>query len=65
MNATQAIIVLKNGTRKYGFILNNDHSEDIEFIPGTDQALGEPGSYTSLVERIPVDHIVSIDTFLK
>ncbi|MBS1636055.1 MAG: hypothetical protein JST26_09080 [Bacteroidetes bacterium] len=65
MNATQAIIVLKNGARKYGFILNNDHSEDIQFIPGTENTFRTLESYSNLVERIPVENIVSIDTFLK
>lgn len=65
MNATQAIIILKNGARKYGFILDHADTGKIQFIAGTENIWKEGADAVSLVEHIPLDHIVSIDTFLK
>lgn len=64
MNTTQAIIILKNGARKYGFILDHSDESRIQFIPGTDAAPGSAESH-ELIEHIPLEHIVSIDTYLK
>lgn len=64
MNTTQAIIILKNGSRKYGFIVDHEDASRIQFIPGTDAAPGSAES-ANLIEHIPVEHIVSIDTYLK
>lgn len=60
MNATQAIITLKNGARKYGMIINSIQSQQIQFVAGTDDILN-----TTQIEHIPMDMIVSIDTCLK
>jgi hypothetical protein len=65
MNATQAMIILKNGSRKYGFILNNGDSGRIQFISGAENMSEENMNSSSLIEHIPVEHIASIDTYLK
>jgi len=65
MNATQAIIVMKNGARKYGFILDHHDTSRIRFIAGTDNTLSQELSNSGLIEHIPVEQIVSIDTYLK
>lgn len=60
MNATQAIITLKNGARKYGMIISSIQSAQIQFVAGTEDALNP-----SHIEHIPMEMIVSIDTCLK
>ena len=36
MNTTQAMIILNNGIRKYGTIINGEFEGRIQFIPATD-----------------------------
>ncbi len=65
MNTTQAIIVLLNGNRKYGTIINECNEDEIKFIPALNiQAINQT-QIVSLIERIPVGSIYSIDTYLK
>lgn len=65
MNTTQALIVLKNGIRKYGTIINGEYEGRIKFIPATEIVANDESQLTNLIEHIPVENIYSIDTFLK
>jgi hypothetical protein len=65
MNTIQAMIFLKNGSRKYGFILNQDNAEQIHFIAGTETMWNDSVNAAGMIERIPLEHIASIDTYLK
>lgn len=65
MNTTQAMIILTNGIRKYGTIINGEHEGRIKFIPATEILATDESQITSLIEHIPVSNIFSIDTFLK
>jgi hypothetical protein len=65
MNTTQAMIILNNGIRKYGTIINGEHEGRIKFIPATEIFAMEESQLSSLIEHIPVSNIFSIDTFLK
>jgi hypothetical protein len=64
MNTTQAIVLLKNGTKKYGSIINSDFNHTVAFIPGT-EILTDNEAASHLIQYIPVDEIESIDTYLK
>lgn len=61
MNPTQAIIILKQGNRKYGMIINGTDNDEIQFIPGT--KLNKKDNPE--IEFIPMDEISSIDTLFK
>jgi len=65
MNTTQAMIILNNGIRKYGTIINGEDEERITFIPATEILLMNETQISNLIEHIPVSNIFSIDTFLK
>lgn len=65
MNTTQAMIVLNNGTRKYGTIINGEYEGRIKFIPGTDIIYTDESQFHNLIEHIPIHTIFSIDTLLK
>lgn len=65
MNTTQAMIILNNGIRKYGTIINGEQEGRIRFIPATEIVLMDESQLSSLIEHIPVSTIYSIDTFLK
>lgn len=65
MNTTQVMIVLKNGLRKYGSIINGEHEGSIKFVPLAEILNEDESQLTNLIEHIPVDYIYSIDTFLK
>ena len=65
MNTTQAMIILTNGLRKYGPIINGEHEGRIKFIPATEIVATDESQISSLIEHIPVSNIYSIDTFLK
>lgn len=65
MNTTQALIVLKNGIRKYGTIINGEYEGRIKFIPTTEVVTNDESQLANLIEHIPVENIYSIDTFLK
>ncbi len=65
MNTTQAMIILTNGIRKYGTIINGEHEGRIKFIPATEILATDESQLSSLIEHIPVANIFSIDTFLK
>jgi len=47
MNTTQAMIILTNGIRKYGTIINGEHEGRIKFIPAT-EILATEESHTFL-----------------
>lgn len=64
MNTTQAIVVLKNGMKKYGSIVNSDLNNTILFIPGTELLMDNEAA-SRLIQYIPVEEIESIDTYLK
>jgi hypothetical protein len=65
MNSTQAMIILTNGIKKYGTIINGSNENRIQFIPSMHiHALAE-NQLSQLVEHIPVSTILSIDTYLK
>lgn len=65
MNTTQVMIVLKNGIRKYGTIINGEYEGKIKFIPTAEIIENDESLLTNLIEHIPVDYIYSIDAFLK
>lgn len=65
MNITQVMIVLKNGIRKYGSIIDGEFEGRVKFIPATEIVANDESQLTNLIEHIPVDYIYSIDTFLK
>lgn len=65
MNTTQAMILLNNGVRKYGYIFNEDSEETIRFIPKLDLNNFEESKINDFIEYIPKNRIYSIDTFLK
>ena len=65
MNTTQAMIILNNGIRKYGTIINGEYERRIKFIPATEIVLMDESQLSNLIEHIPVSSIFSIDTFLK
>ncbi|MES2565222.1 MAG: hypothetical protein V4565_00035 [Bacteroidota bacterium] len=65
MNTTQAMIILTNGIRKYGTIINGEYEGRIKFIPTTRIVATHESQLSSLIEHIPVSNIFSIDTFLK
>ena len=64
MNTTQAIVILKNGMRKYGSILQSEYNHTVIFIPGA-EIFKDRESANHLIEYIPVDEIEGIDTYLK
>jgi len=59
------MIILTNGIRKYGTIINGEYEGRIKFIPATEILATEESQISSLIEHIPVSNIYSIDTFLK
>lgn len=64
MNTTQAIVILKNGMRKYGSILNSElKNQTVIFVPGAETF--RDGPFDHLIEYIPLDEIEGIDTYLK
>jgi hypothetical protein len=65
MNTTEVMIVLNNGVRKYGTILNDYFTESLQFSVGTDLILNTKIQLTNRVEYIPLNAIRSIDQFLK
>lgn len=65
MNTTQAMIILTNGIRKYGTIINGEYEGRIKFIPVTEVVATDESQLRNLIEHIPVSNIFSIDTFLK
>lgn len=65
MNTTQAMIILNNGIRKYGTIINGEFEGRIKFIPATEIVSMDEAQLSHLIEHIPVSNIFSIDTFLK
>ncbi len=65
MNTTQAMIILNNGIRKYGTIINGEFEGRIQFIAASDILALEESQLSNLIEHISVDNIFSIDTFLK
>lgn len=65
MNTTQAMIILNNGIRKYGTIINGEFEGRIQFIPATDILGLEESQLSNLIEHISIDSIFSIDTYLK
>lgn len=65
MNMTQAMIILKNGIRKYGTIIEGEFEGRIKFIPATEIIETDETKLAGLIEHIPVNNIFSIDTFLK
>lgn len=65
MNTTQVMIVLKNGIRKYGTIIDGEYEGNIKFIPSAEIIANDESMLTNLIEHIPVDYIYSIDAFLK
>ena len=64
MNTTQAIVILKNGMRKYGSIIASELNHTIMFIPGA-EIFKNRESADHLIQYIPVDEIEGIDTYLK
>lgn len=65
MNMVQALIVLKNGIRKYGIIINDENINGIMFIPDVKMLSQDESQFSHLIEHIPSEHIFSIDTCLK
>jgi acyl-[acyl carrier protein]--UDP-N-acetylglucosamine O-acyltransferase len=65
MNTTEVMIVLNNGVRKYGTILNDYFTESLQVSVGTDLILNTKIQLTNRVEYIPLNAIRTIDQFLK
>lgn len=65
MNTTQAIVLLKNGTKKFGSIINSELNGTILFIAGDESLFSDNEKASQLIQYIPVDDIESIDTYLK
>ena len=65
MNTIQAIILLKNGMKKYGSIMSSEFRHTILFIPGAETMFKDTEAAMNLAQYIPVDEIESIDTYLK
>ena len=65
MNTTEVMIVLNNGVRKYGTILNDYFTESLQVSVGTDLILNTKIQLTNRVEYIPLNAIRSIAQFLK
>lgn len=65
MNTTEVMIVLNNGVRKYGTILNDYFTESLQVSVGKDLILNTKIQLTNRVEYIPLNAICSIDQFLK
>ncbi len=59
------MIILNNGIRKYGTIINGVSEGRIKFIPTADILALEESQVNNLIEHISIDNIFSIDTFLK
>lgn len=59
MNLTQAIILLKNGIKKYGAIETESSSDKLMFVPQT------TNHTDTAVEYIAVEDIASINIYLK
>ncbi len=66
-NANPAAISLKNGRTKYGFLLNftEDTSTTFEFLCNSKSKQFETSFNLNLIENIPTEDILSIDTYLK
>jgi hypothetical protein len=63
MNSIQAIIILKNGKRKYGAILEDKNTDYVRFLPSLRTG---PSDYpVQIIETILMKDIYSIDTYLK
>ena len=62
---TQALIILKNGIRKYGAILSDEYESSVKFIPFISAVRFDVIQVPNTIEHIPLDQIFSIDTFLK
>lgn len=65
MNSTQAMIILTNGIKKYGTIIDGSNENRIQFIPSMNVHSIAENQLSQLVEHIPVSTILSIDTYLK
>jgi hypothetical protein len=65
MNTTEVMIILNNGVRKYGTILNDYFTESLQVSVGKDLILNTKIQLTNRVEYIPLNAIRSIDQFLK
>jgi hypothetical protein len=65
MNTTQAIVILKNGMKKYGSILDSEFNHTVLFIPGAETLFADKEAASRLIQYIPVEDIESIDTYLK
>jgi len=65
MNTIQAIVILKNGMRKYGSILSSEWRHTILFVPKSEIEATRKEDIDHLIQYIPVDEIESIDTYLK
>lgn len=65
MNTTQAIVIMKNGMKKYGAILNTEINETVMFIPASDTNFIDTEFASNLIQYISVKEIESIDTYLK
>jgi hypothetical protein len=65
MKMTQAMIILINGIRKYGAIIEGECDGRIKFIPSAKINEMDETKLSGLIEHIPVNNIFSIDTFLK
>lgn len=65
MNTIQAIVILKNGMRKYGSIVNAEVNDHVQFIPGAETLFMDREAASQLIQYIPVEDIEAIDTYLK
>ncbi|MES2593022.1 MAG: hypothetical protein V4608_14160 [Bacteroidota bacterium] len=65
--AVDAIIYLKNGTRKYGMLINNSLkiTDTFHFISNTNFHLFQKSNNPELIEILQGNSISAIDTDLK
>jgi hypothetical protein len=63
--ATEVVIYLKNGTRKYGMLIEKGIQDAYHFISNTDYYLFEKTNNENYIEVVPANLISTIDTDLK
>lgn len=63
--ATEAIIYLKDGKRKYGLLFNGVNSSSYQFICNNDLPLFQESNNPDYIQTVPGALIESIDIDLK
>ena len=64
-SATEAVIYLKDGKRKYGMLFNGNNDSYFQFISNNDLPFYEESNNPDYIEIVPEMLIESIDIDLK